>query len=84
MASRSRTWLAIYTRALRNMAFAREAAADPPRRILLPHHSLLGDTILVTACVAKLRERYPAAEIVHVMPSAFAPLFSRRPTALTP
>jgi ADP-heptose:LPS heptosyltransferase len=79
MASRSRTWLAIYTRALRNMALARGAPADPPLRILLPHHSLLGDTILVTACVAKLRERYPAAEIVHVMPGAFAPLFSRRP-----
>ena len=79
MSSRSRTWLAIYARALRHMAPGSGAAADPPRRILLPHHSLLGDTILLAACVAKLRDRYPAAEIVHVMPQAFVPLFSRRP-----
>jgi len=56
MSSRSRTWLAIYARALRHMASV-TGPRDPPRRILLPHHSLLGDTILLAACVAKLRAR---------------------------
>ena len=46
MSSRTRTWLAIYARALGRMARGEGPAADPPRRILLPHHSLLGDTIL--------------------------------------
>lgn len=90
MASRARTWLPIYARALRNTllqgraapgnaSLERALAQDPPRRILLPHHSLLGDTIMLTGCVAKLRSLYPAAEIVHVMPRAFAPLFAHRP-----
>jgi hypothetical protein len=65
MSSRSRTWLAIYARALANMARGGGPATDPPRRILLPHHSLLGDTVLLAACIAKLRARHPGAEIVR-------------------
>jgi ADP-heptose:LPS heptosyltransferase len=79
VSSRSRTWLAIYARALRHTLLPGRAAAEPPRRILLPHHSLLGDTILLTACTAKLRERHPEAQIVHVMPHAFTPLYAHRP-----
>ena len=78
MSSRSRTWLAIYARALAHMASG-GAPADPPRRILLAHHSLLGDTILLGAVTAKLRHLHPDARLVHVMPRAFVPLFSRRP-----
>ncbi len=84
MSSRSRTWLAIHARALGRMARGEGPAADPPARILLPHHSLLGDTVLLAACVAKLRERYPRAEIVHVMPRAFVPLFAGRPYGAEP
>ena len=79
MSSRSRTWLAIYARAVRNMALDRSEPANPPRRILLAHHSLLGDTVMLAGCLAKLRARHPGAEIVHVMPGAFVPLFARRP-----
>jgi ADP-heptose:LPS heptosyltransferase len=78
VSSRSRAWLAIYARALANMA-ADGRPADPPASILLPHHSLLGDTVMLAACLAKLRAQYPASRIVHVMPRAFVPLFSRRP-----
>ncbi len=84
MSPRLRTWLAIYARALGRMAAGRGRAGDPPRRILLPHHSLLGDTVLLTACVAKLRALHPQAEIVHVMPRAFVPLFSGRPFGVVP
>lgn len=84
MSSRSRTWLAIHARALGRMARGEGPPADPPRRVLLPHHSLLGDTILLAACIAKVRERYPDAAIVHVMPRAFVPLFAGRPWGAEP
>ena len=84
MSSRSRTWLAIYARALCNRISPGGPAAAPPRRILVPHHSLLGDTVMLAACLAKLRERYPAAEIVHVMPRAFVPLFAHAPWGAQP
>jgi ADP-heptose:LPS heptosyltransferase len=50
-----------------------------PRRILIAHHLLLGDTLMLTPLLAKLRERYPAAEIVMATPAAIAPLYQHRP-----
>jgi ADP-heptose:LPS heptosyltransferase len=80
MASRSRAWARIYARALARRAARSKAPSDAtPARVLLPHHSRLGDTLMLTATVAKVRERFPAAEIVHVMPQAFVPLFQRSP-----
>lgn len=82
MASRSRAWARIYARALAELARRTKLAeGEAPRRILLPHHSRLGDTIMLTATIAKARERWPEAEIVHVMPEAFVPLFQRAPYA---
>jgi ADP-heptose:LPS heptosyltransferase len=80
MASRSRAWARIYSLALARLAVRTKATADEvPKRVLLPHHSRLGDTLMLTATVAKVRERYPDAEIVHAMPEAFTPLFQRAP-----
>jgi ADP-heptose:LPS heptosyltransferase len=84
MSSRSRTWLAIHARALARMAAGAGRPEGAPRRILLPHHSLLGDTILLAACLSKLRGLHPHAEIVHVMPRAFVPLFAGRPYGAVP
>ena len=50
-----------------------------PRRILIAHHLLLGDTLMLTALLAKLRERHPAADIVMAVPAAFAPLYATAP-----
>jgi ADP-heptose:LPS heptosyltransferase len=50
-----------------------------PRRILIAHHLLLGDTLMLTALVAKLRERHPAADLVMALPDAYAPLYARSP-----
>jgi ADP-heptose:LPS heptosyltransferase len=47
--------------------------------VLLPHHSRLGDTIMLTATIAKVRGLWPDAEIVHAMPEAFVPLFQHAP-----
>jgi len=54
-----------------------------PKRILIVHHQLLGDTLLMTALVACLRERWPRARLVMTVPVAFVPLFQKRPYGLT-
>jgi ADP-heptose:LPS heptosyltransferase len=59
----------------------RVAPADP-RRILIAHHLLLGDTLMLTPLVKKLRARDPQAEIAMTVPRAIAPLYERRPYAI--
>lgn len=60
-------------------SLAGRAPARAPRRILVAHHLLLGDTLLLTALLAKLRGAWPAAEIVMTVPVATAPLYEGRP-----
>ncbi|TDY47627.1 ADP-heptose:LPS heptosyltransferase [Paraburkholderia rhizosphaerae] len=50
-----------------------------PRRILIAHHLLLGDTLLLTPLLAKLRAHYPHADIVLACPKAIVPLYAGRP-----
>lgn len=50
-----------------------------PQRILVAHHLLLGDTLMLTPLLKKLRLRYPQAQIVMTVPRAFAPLYAGRP-----
>lgn len=54
-----------------------------PRRILIAHHLLLGDTLLLTPLLAKLRVQYPNAEIVLACPKAIVPLYAGRPFGVT-
>jgi len=49
------------------------------RRVLLAHHLLLGDTLMLTPLIAKVRARYPDAEIVMTAPRAIAPLYATHP-----
>jgi len=53
-----------------------------PKRILIAHHLLLGDTLMLTPLVAKLRECYPASDLVMAVPEAFAPLYAGAPYGL--
>jgi ADP-heptose:LPS heptosyltransferase len=53
-----------------------------PRRIFIAHHLLLGDTLLLTPLLAKLRSEYPSAQIVMACPRAIVPLYSGRPFAV--
>jgi ADP-heptose:LPS heptosyltransferase len=57
----------------------RRRPSEAPRRILVAHHLLLGDTLMLTPLLAKLRERYPEAEVVMTTPTAMAPLYQHRP-----
>jgi len=58
--------------------FGRSKPASP-RRVLVLHHLLLGDTLMLTPLLKKLRERYPLAELVMTCPTAFAGLYQKRP-----
>ncbi|MEW6345180.1 MAG: glycosyltransferase family 9 protein [Paraburkholderia sp.] len=53
------------------------------QRILLAHHLLLGDTLLLTPLLAKLRAQYPLAQIVLACPKAIMPLYAGRPFGVT-
>ncbi|MEO8143899.1 MAG: glycosyltransferase family 9 protein, partial [Betaproteobacteria bacterium] len=72
---------AVAHRFLRARRRARPAA---PRRILIAHHLLLGDTLMLTPLVAKLREQYPQAHIAMTVRRAFAPLYAARPYGIEP
>ena len=50
-----------------------------PRRILVLHHLLLGDTLMLTPLLKKLRQRFPEASITMTCPAAFAGLYATRP-----
>ncbi|VWB84329.1 heptosyltransferase [Burkholderia aenigmatica] len=50
-----------------------------PASIFVAHHLLLGDTLLLTPLLAKLREQHPAARIVLACPKAVAPLYTGEP-----
>lgn len=54
-------------------------APPAPRRILIAHHLLLGDTVMLAPLLKKLRARFPDAEIVMTCRPAFAALFDSRP-----
>jgi ADP-heptose:LPS heptosyltransferase len=49
------------------------------KRLLVAHHLLLGDTIMLTPLLKKARARYPEAEIVMTVPRSFASLYAGRP-----
>lgn len=61
----------------------RRRPPNRPNRILVAHHLLLGDTLMLTPLLAKLREQYPAAEIVMTTPKGIAPLYQKRPYDVT-
>lgn len=50
-----------------------------PQRILVLHHLLLGDTLMLTGLLAKLREQHPSATIAMTAPPAFVPLYEGQP-----
>ena len=49
------------------------------RRVLIAHHLLAGDTLMLTPLLAKLRDRYADAQIVLPMRPSLLPLYAGRP-----
>ncbi|MEP7181333.1 MAG: glycosyltransferase family 9 protein [Betaproteobacteria bacterium] len=61
------------------LSMQRRHPPDVPKRILVAHHLLLGDTIMVSPLLAKCRARWPGADIVMTCPVAYAGLYAMRP-----
>lgn len=68
--------------ALLATAGRRRRPADP-KRILIAHHLLLGDTLCLAPLLAKCRAYAPHAEIVMTAPRALVPLYQGRPYGVT-
>ena len=60
-------------------SLGRRAPREGARRILVAHNLLLGDTIMLTPLLAKLRANDADAEITLLANPAFVPLYSGRP-----
>jgi ADP-heptose:LPS heptosyltransferase len=58
---------------------SRRTRPERPRSILIAHSLLLGDVLMLTPLLAKLRERYPQAEIAMTVRRALVPLFAGKP-----
>ncbi len=69
--------------ALRGLTHVTRRPPDPLRRVLIAHHLLLGDTLMLTPLLAKLHEHHPEVEVVMTAPKAVAPLYQHRPYGVT-
>jgi len=84
VSDRFNTRLLVVSRALARRAFrADRAAAASPRRIVVAHNLLLGDTLMLTPLLAKLRALHPAAEISILAAPAFVPIYAGKPYGVT-
>lgn len=81
MASRLVSRLPLLAAALLTFTQQRQAPTQVAR-ILIAHHLLLGDTLMLTPLLAKLRTRYPAAEILLLVRPEFVALYETRPYAV--
>ena len=81
MSERFRNRLAILPRAAINglTTLGRRHRPAQPNRILIAHHLLLGDTLMLTALIARLREQFPRAEIVMTVSPDYLPLYAGAP-----
>ncbi len=76
--SRLASRLHVLPRALAGGLFRRRQP-EQPLRILVAHHLLLGDTLMLTALLARLRCRHPKAAIEMTVAPACLPLYATRP-----
>lgn len=86
MMRRSRAWARpwVIGMALARMAAdllhpGRRARPATPRRILVVHHLLLGDTLMLTPLLAKCRVLWPDAELAMTCPPPFVGLYATAP-----
>jgi len=78
MGDRSRTRALVVTRALARR-LVRPGRAQDVKRVLVAHNLLLGDVVMLTPLLAKLRANHPDAEIVLLAAPALVPLYAGRP-----
>ena len=76
--SRLPSRLAVLPRAAANR-LGKRYRPGTPQRILIAHNLLLGDTLMLTALLARLRTRWPQTAIVMTVAPAMLPLYAGRP-----
>ncbi|HEV3010835.1 MAG TPA: heptosyltransferase, partial [Burkholderiales bacterium] len=79
MSARALNRLRTLGRAALSIRPASRTRPEHPRRILVLHELLLGDTLMLAPLLARLRARYPHATIYVAARPAILPLFSGRP-----
>lgn len=81
MSSRAAGRISLFWSALRRYprTIWRRQAPTAPKRILIAHNLLLGDTLMLTPLIAKLRWKYPHADIVMTVSPALTGLYTHRP-----
>jgi ADP-heptose:LPS heptosyltransferase len=82
MGERFATRARVVSRALAGALSRRRGDAREPRRVLVAHNLLLGDTLMLTPLIAKIRARLPSADIALLAAPAYLPLYSGRPYAV--
>jgi ADP-heptose:LPS heptosyltransferase len=78
----SRAWPKLYVMAHAAPSVLLGGSRKRPRevrRVLIAHHLLLGDTIMLTPLLKKARARFPDAELVMTVPRSFMPLYAGKP-----
>jgi ADP-heptose:LPS heptosyltransferase len=84
VSDRFNTRLLVVSRALARRAFRGDpSAGSAPKRIVVAHNLLLGDTLMLTPLIAKLRALHPAAEIAILAAPAFVPIYAGHPYGVT-
>jgi len=78
MGERSRTRALVVSRAIA-ARLRPKAPPAPVRRVLVAHNLLLGDTLMLTPLLAKLREQHQYAAITLLAAPPFVPLYGKNP-----
>lgn len=63
--------------------FNKQKRPENPRHFLIAHHLLLGDTLMLTPMLAKLRSYYPDAIIYFLTSDQYACLYEKSPYQIT-
>lgn len=71
--------LRVLPRAILRQFGGRRTKPASPRRILVAHHLLPGDVLMITPLLAKLHERYPEADIAMTVRRSLAALYAGKP-----
>src|SRR4051812_715736 len=81
MGDRFRTRATVVSRALARRVTRRFTRRKPDevRRVLIAHNLLLGDVVMLTPLLARLRAAHPQAELVLLAAPALVPLYAGRP-----
>ncbi len=79
MGERFRTRALVVSRALARAPGRKRPGTLGVRRILVAHNLLLGDTLMLTPLLAKIRARHPDSEVTLLAAPAFTPLYAGRP-----